>query len=144
MIKRSLGAGVRAACVVGLLAAPALILNPVGADGTQVVAFLALLAGALVFVEYVSAYPSVIDFRGAPPFNRLRFAGAAVCVLLLTQLLVSLKTGQAGPVVTIAAVLAQVLDFPFSPVRLLTLVPYPEDVPVVRLAAALAYALAAG
>ncbi len=42
-------------------------------DTTQIVALLALLAAVFTFVEYFSAYPSFVEFRNAPPFNRLRF-----------------------------------------------------------------------
>ncbi len=139
MIKRSLSAGTRALCVAGVLVAPALLMNPAGGDTIQIALFVALLAAALVFVEYVSAYPSVIDFRSAPPFNRIRFIGFSICIFALTQLVSGFVSGEPGPIYTVAKYCAMVLDIPFSPVRLLTLVPTPEDVEVVRMASALAY-----
>ena len=146
MFKRSISAGVRAAAVAGAIALPSLVLQA-GAGGleetSQIVALVAILGALLIFVEYVSTYPSLIDFRGAPPFNRIRFAGVLVGITGLTLLVDGmLHATPGGFLKDIAALSGWLLDFPFSPVRLLTLVPYAEDVEVVRLCAAFAYLVA--
>ncbi len=48
------------------------------------VALVALFAGVLTFVEYNSAYPGLVEFRDAPPFNRVRFLMLFSTVFLLT------------------------------------------------------------
>jgi len=122
------GAAVRALMVVLMIATPALMLPGIGAETTQVVVFVALFAAALVMVEYASAYPGLVEFRFAPPFNRLRFAGLFVTVLLLSLLIRG--GGAAGPgwLEGFAAMVGARLDFPYSPVRLVTLM-LPADAP---------------
>ncbi len=112
-----------------LVAMPAVLSPERQADTAELALLFALLAGLLVFIEYVSDYPSLLDFRNAPPFNRLRFAGPFVTMWML----VLLNYGETHP--TLASELLRVaglnigatLDFPFSPVRLLALA-QPDDV----------------
>ena len=75
-------AGVRAFLVAMLIALPALMLPGVSPDTTQMIALLSLLAALLTFVEYYSDYPSFIEFRDAPPFNRLRFAALFITIAI--------------------------------------------------------------
>ncbi|MEO0391577.1 MAG: hypothetical protein AAF218_11650 [Pseudomonadota bacterium] len=108
---------------------------------------IALLAFFLVFVEYNSIFPSIVAFRDAPPLNRLRFAVLFVMVLLLTLICkgrtdVTLTT---SALTSVATLVGDRLDFPFSPVRLVVL-SLPLDVPerlvdLVRAAAGLTYVL---
>ncbi len=147
MISQVTGALLRALLMVVLVALPALLLPGLGAETTQVVAFMALFAGALTFVEYASTYPGLIEFRHAPPFNRLRFAGLAVTVGLLSLLCRDWAGPAAGRSAVTAAALALggALDFPYSPVRLASLI-LPADAPagqiaLMRAAAGLSYTL---
>ena len=42
----------------------------------------------LTFVEYNAAYPSLVEFRDAPPFNRLRFLmllATVTCLSLIAR-----------------------------------------------------------
>jgi len=145
VISRIAGAFVRAWLVALVIALPALILPGMNADSTQVVALIALFAAVLTFFEYASVYPGLIEFRHAPPFNRIRYVSLLVTVLLLS----ALAAGQTEPStltrlveVTGRAVVGSI-DFPYSPVRLLTLM-LPADTPaahleLVRSAAGLAY-----
>ncbi|SDX86232.1 hypothetical protein [Citreimonas salinaria] len=130
----------RALLVASLIATPGLLLPRGDAEMTQMVALLGLIAGALVFVEYRSSYPSFIEFRNAAPYNRLRFAMAFAIVLAVT-LACRGTPGGAVP----GAWLGDALDFPFSPVRLMVLV-ISDTVPAadhaaLRAAAGLAYGL---
>ena len=70
-----------------LTVTPALVLPGVAADSTQISVLVALLAGFMTFVEYNSSFPSIVEFRDAPPFNRLRFASLFFSVLLLSLIL---------------------------------------------------------
>lgn len=84
VFSRLSGALLRASLVVLLLALPSVLLPGVGADGQQMVALAALFGGVLTLVEYNATYPGLVEFRDAPPFNRLRFALLLVMVLTLT------------------------------------------------------------
>jgi len=130
VIPRLAGAALRALLVVVMVATPALGLPGIGAETTQAVVFIALFGAALVFAEYASAYPGLVEFRFAPPFNRLRFGGLLVTVVLLSWLI-----GGAAPgwLEGFAAALGARLDFPYSPVRLVTLI-LPEDTPPAEVA----------
>lgn len=75
MIARTSGAAIRGLLVALLVLTPALYLPASTSNGTEIVVFLAILAFILTFAEYNSAFPSFIEFRDAPPVNRLRFVG---------------------------------------------------------------------
>ena len=123
MIARLLGAVVRAFCVVILIALPSLFLPGVSADTAQIVALVAIFGAALTIFEYASNYPGLVEFRDAPPFNRVRFASLFLTVLVLTVL----TLGQFEPsVMTVAtdrvgSIIGSAIDFPYSPVRLVVL-----------------------
>ena len=141
------GAALRALMVALLIAMPSMLISGVGIDGTQFVMLLALLAAGLVMMEYNSAYPSLIAFRHAPPYNRLRFAMIFLAVLILTLV----YRGYSDPGTTtqimtsIGVILGNMTDFPFSPVRLAVLM-LPIEAPdtlvmAVRMAAGVCYTL---
>lgn len=140
------GAAVRAIWMLVLVCTPALLLPGLAPDTTQIVAFVALFAAAFVFIEYAAAAPVLIEFRFAPPFNRLRFAALLLAVLLLSLLCAG--DGRGAAVAALAGLLGAALDFPFSPVRLAALMlpegAPPRDAELLRDAAALAYAVMAG
>ena len=73
MISRLTGAVVRAFFVILLIAAPSVILPGTTADVSQIVTLVALFGAGLTFFEYSSTYPGLVEFRDAPPFNRIRF-----------------------------------------------------------------------
>ncbi|MDJ1018288.1 MAG: hypothetical protein QNJ35_17395 [Paracoccaceae bacterium] len=145
MISRLVGAFLRAVCVVLLIATPSLILPGFNADTAQVVALVALFGASLTFFEYASSYPGLVEFRDAPPFNRIRFGS-----LLLTVIMLALMTrGQTAPTdltllaTDIGGTIGEVIDFPYSPVRLVVLM-LPADTSVahielVRNSAGMAY-----
>ena len=138
----------RGLLVALMIATPALMLPGVSADTTQIILLVALLAAFLVFIEYNSNFPSIIEFRNAPPLNRLRFCGAFVTVFLLTVICSGLTqpTLMTGATTSVARLVGQVLDFPFSPVRLVVLALPPElpeaSLRIVRAAAGLSYLIA--
>jgi hypothetical protein len=144
-MQRLTGALVRAFLVILLISTPALMLPGVSSDSTQIVAFVAIFGAALVIFEYASVYPGLVEFRDAPPFNRIRFGALFAMVACMALVL----RGQSTPgVVTdlfgaLSALAGNALDFPYSPVRLVVLM-LPETaawshVQAVRNAAASAY-----
>lgn len=145
LIKRMVKAGARAVLIALLVAMPALLLPQTTADATQMIALLALVGALLTFVEYIGDYPSIIEFRDAPPFNRLRFLALFATVLILTLIC----RGEVYPSVLsqwlreLGRGVGDVLDFPYSPVRLMVLSASEEmsleQVDLIRTHAGIAY-----
>ncbi|MEI4484706.1 hypothetical protein V8J36_00755 [Frigidibacter sp. MR17.14] len=148
MISRLTGAAVRAVLVLILIATPSVVTQSVLPDTAEVVALVGLFAAAMVFLEYASTYPSLIEFRDARPFNRIRFLSLFVMVFLLSVVCMN-RTDPAifARLVTfLGREVAGALDFPFSPVRLVLLM-LPEDtdarhLDLIRTTAGLAYFIA--
>ena len=141
-----LKATARAVCVIALLATPTLFL-PAQPGGATVVALVAIFAAIFTLVEYSVASPSFIEFRSAPPFNRLRFAALFLTVLTLALIQ---RGGTAPSAMTqllqaIGYRVGASLDVPFSPVRLIQLMMAPGTSETVmqnlRTAAGLAYVM---
>lgn len=115
------GALARAAMVVMAILLPAILMPQMAPETGQVLLLLALFLGMVVLAEYASAYPALIEFRFAAPYNRTRFALLALIAILLALM----QRGQVidGPlqdmVLGLAAALGALLDQPFTPVRLL-------------------------
>lgn len=144
-VMRLTGAVVRAVLVMLMVAIPSLLLPDVGADTKQMVALVALFLGALTLVEYAATYPSLIEFRHAPPFNRIRFLSIFLTVLVLSLI----ARGQEDPgkisqlLEILGGMIGRAIDFPYSPVRLVLLTVSqeagPAHVALVRTAAGLSY-----
>lgn len=117
------GALMRAFMVMVLVATPSVLLPGVTADGKQMVALVALFAGVLTFVEYNATYPGLIEFRDAPPYNRTRY----LMLLAIVFFLSIMARSDAAPSTlarlfeAVGILIGQSLDFPYSPVRLVTL-----------------------
>ncbi|WP_116558307.1 hypothetical protein [Pararhodobacter oceanensis] len=143
------GAVARALLVVALAIFPAMAIPSTAPDVAQSMILLAVFAGGIVFAEYASEYPGLIEFRFAAPFNRSRFALIALMAVLLS--LLQRHGVEPGALSALAAKLAsacgQMLDFTGSPVHLLAAA-LPSWVPeahltLVRDGAALSMVLAA-
>ena len=123
MFSRLTWATVRAVLVAALVAMPFLVLPVETAGMTQVVVFCALVAAAFTFVEYAATAPSLLEFRAAPPVNRLRF----VALLAILAALVALQQGEAEGstlsrlVAALGIRASEAIDLPFTPVRLVVL-----------------------
>ncbi len=127
---------------------PALYLPVSSTNGTEIVVFLAILAFFLTFAEYNSAFPSFIEFRDAPPVNRLRFVGLMSMITFLTLICKNAyaPSDLTGLFYALGMGIANVVDFPYSPVRLVVLV-LPADanaplIELVRISASVAYVAA--
>lgn len=120
---RFTGAAVRALLVMLLVGTPSLMLPGVAADTKQMVALIALFFGALTFVEYFAEFPSLIEFRHAPPFNRIRWLSIFLTVFITSLIL----RGESQPsdlsmvLEIMGRIVGEAIDFPYSPVRLMVL-----------------------
>lgn len=147
MVSKFIGALSRAMLVVLLILAPALALPTIGVDTAQIVLVVSLLLGILTFIEYFGRYPSIVEFRFAGPYNRIKFFALSLIVLWLTVV----ARGQVEPsaitliLTHLGQQLGQFLDFPFSPVRLvLMLLPQdadPQSVASLRIFAGVAFSV---
>lgn len=145
MLSGLTGALTRGILVVVAVMTPALALPGVEAETKQVLALLGLFAGTLVFIEYNSSYPGLVEFRYAAPFNRIRFLTLFFTLFLLS----TISRGYTHPTTlsqffeAIGIVIGEAIDFPYSPVRLVTLM-VPETMSAehilhIRVAAGMAY-----
>jgi len=145
VVSRLTSAVVRAALMALLIAVPSLMLPDVSADTTQIVVLVAILAFLLTLTEYFSQYPSIVEFRFAPPFNRLRFIALFVTVLLLSLIMAgkNVPSNLSTLVTQVGTLLGTAIDFPYSPVRLVVLMmpadSSPELLSSVRTAAGISY-----
>jgi len=145
VISQIVSALVRAVLVALLVATPALLLPTVAPDTAQIVVVIAILASLLTFMEYYGRYPSIVEFRFAAPFNRLKYVALALCVITLS-LIMRGKTDPSTMTLLLTQIgdgLGRAIDFPYSPVRLVVLM-LPHDASVelimdVRTAAGLTY-----
>lgn len=116
-------AAVRAGLMMLLIATPSILLPQGASGGVEIVVLVALFAAALTFAEYASTYPGLVEFRDAPPFNRVRFLSLFLSLFLLSLIMRGTE-GQTTFVLfvqAIGSVVGQGMDFPYSPVRLLVL-----------------------
>lgn len=122
-LSRALGAAFRAAAMALIVAVPQLVLGGEGEGTRQIWALFALLAAAFTAVEYASSTPSLVEFRDAPPYNRLR-AMALLASVLATSLV--LRAGEGDGTFQIllrllAERMGEGLDLPYMPVHLVVL-----------------------
>jgi hypothetical protein len=110
---RAPGAFLRACLVALLVALPQLVLGPGTGGPPQVVTLVALMAALFTLAEYAAAAPSLVEFRDAHPYNRLR----VLAIALLRSEWHALPL--AVPVLGLGRVFATVFDLPWSPVHLL-------------------------
>lgn len=123
MLLRLPAAIVRAILVVMLVIMPSAFLLGGENDATQVIVLVAIFAALFTVVEYSAASPSLVEFRDAPPFNRMRFSALFATVLSLSMIF----RGYDNPSEITAlfeasgVAIGRVIDFPYSPVRLMVL-----------------------
>lgn len=145
MIPRFIGALVRAILVIVMIVTPSLLLPGTAREVMPVVTLVGLFAAGLTFFEYASTYPGLVEFRDAPPFNRIRFGSLFLTVFLLSEMVAGsfAPTAFTQAITAVGATVGHAIDFPYSPVRLVVLM-LPEDadprhVALVRDCAGLAY-----
>ncbi len=140
----------RALLVALLVATPSLLLSQYASGAREVVALIAISAAAMTFMEYSGHYPSFVEFRDAPPVNRIRFVSLFAMVFTLSILgkYQFEPTNLTTALWALGDMIGHGFDFPYSPVRLVVLL-LPPDTPtatfeMVRAAAGLSYLIALG
>jgi len=147
LIVRLTSAVARGILVATMIMTPALVMPGLSSDSTQIILLVALLAAILTVVEYTSEFPSIVEFRDAAPFNRLRFASLFMTVFMLSAIFKGMTdpTSLTTALTSIGMIVGNAIDFPYSPVRLVVLMLPPdasyETVSFVRTAAGLAYVI---
>ena len=121
VLSRITGALLRAMLVGMLFAVPMFFVPGIAAKSSLVIFVLSLSAFLWTFLEYTSTYPSLIEFRDAPPFNRIRFLSlfATVYCLSLIQANSHVATDASSIVHNVGAIIGYSLDLPGSPVNLM-------------------------
>jgi len=139
------GALFRAFLVVLLIVVPSVFLPLASSDGSLVVLLIAMCAAFFTLVEYAGASPSIVEFRDAPPFNRIRFFALFITVGILSVVLSdAVQTNLAAQLLEVLGYrIGESMDFPFSPVRLLVLMMPPDTnaatIEALRMSGGLAY-----
>ncbi len=131
MLSRLMGALLRAMLVVVVIATPSLLIPGTTEEGTQVVMLIALALGAFTVVEYGATYPALVEFRDAPPFNRVRILSLFVMLIVLS--LVAGGGGNSSLILVLNALgllLGHALEFSWSPMSVV-LAHLPVDAPPV-------------
>jgi hypothetical protein len=145
VFSRLTGALLRAIFIGFTVCIPALVLPNTNVDTAQLVALLALFATALTFFEYASVYPGLVEFRDAPPFNRIRFLALFFMLLMMS----AATDARHEPntfnlfIEALGEMISRALDVPYSPVRLFLLAlpehSSPAHIEAVRTAAGMSY-----
>lgn len=119
MLKRLLGAIVRALLVLVVVAAPAFLLPSVSQAAQEISLIIGGIAGAFTLFEYASTHPGLVDFRFAPPYNRIRFVTFAAQVIALVFLCRATSGADAfsPDVLAYADQAFSLMNLPLSPVR---------------------------
>jgi len=120
VLSQLIGAVVRAIIVLLVVATPSLILPGTTAEGAQMVTLVGLALAGFVAMEYGATYPALVEFRDAPPFNRVR---ALTLMLTLFSLSVVIAGGPDSSLALVLRALGLVmgaaLDFPWSPMTVI-------------------------
>lgn len=122
MLGRIIGAAFRAVLVLVVIAAPALLLPDTSIATQEIALLLGGVVAAFTLFEYASTHPGLIDFRFAPPYNRIRFLAFAMQILSLIFLCRAVE-GQdnfSADLLSVADQMVAMLNFPLSPVRIAT------------------------
>jgi len=121
LLSQLIGALLRAIIVLLVVATPSLLLPGTTAEGAQMVMLIGLVLAVFTVVEYTASYPALIEFRDAPPFNRVR-----VLTLLVTLFCLSLVAGSSGSESSLVLILnalgllvGKALDFTWSPMTVI-------------------------
>jgi len=117
VILRLTGAAVRAIIVAILVMLPAFLLTGITQSGLEFTRIVATIAAVFVIYEYGFATPSVIEFRYAAPYNRIRFMLLLALVLTPAYLISIVLDGQALSG-TLGHALFALMDYTYSPVTI--------------------------
>ncbi|PJJ82750.1 hypothetical protein CLV77_2524 [Brevirhabdus pacifica] len=120
MILRVASALLRAFLMMTLIVLPSLLVPTAGVNTHLITLIIGLSLAVFVFTEYMAQSPGILEFRDAPPYNRMRF-------LLLFGSIILAAVAYRAPwdgtplvrlVYSLGLLVGQTLDVPFSPMRL--------------------------
>lgn len=119
MLTRLLGAVVRAIIVIVVISTPSLLIPGTTPEGAQMVMLVALAMGVFIAVEYGATYPGLVEFRDAPPFNRVRIVALFLTLFALSLVMAGQPRESTLSMVinALGLLVGQALDFPYSPLR---------------------------
>jgi hypothetical protein len=120
MLSRLPGALARALLVILVVAAPALLLPDVSQSALEISLIIGLIAGAFTVFEYGASHPGLIDFRFAPPYNRIRYFTFASLIFLLIFFCRAMdnKDTFSPDMIRLADRAVALLNVPLSPVNI--------------------------
>lgn len=120
MIYRLTGATVRAVIVAILVMLPSFLLSETSHSSLEFTRILATIAAVIVIYEYGFPTPSVIEFRFAAPYNRVRFMLILGLILAPAYLISNMLNDQAanGLLTATASNGFALMDFSYSPVAI--------------------------
>ena len=118
-MNRMVGAFIRAFLVLAVVASPAFLLPDVSQAAQEISLIIGAIAGAFTFFEYASSHPGLIDFRFAPPYNRIRFVTFCFQIMALVFLCRATSGADAfsADVLQLADQAVAITNVPLSPVR---------------------------
>ncbi len=119
MFARLIGALIRAGLVIVVIASPSLLLPDVSLASQEISLILGGVIAAFTLFEYASTHPGLIDFRFAPPYNRIRFLAFAVQIFSLVFLCRALEGEDSfsSSLIALSDQMIEWLSFPLSPVN---------------------------
>lgn len=120
MILRLTGAAVRAIFVAILVMLPAFLLSETSQSALEFTRILATIGAVFVIYEYGFPTPSVIEFRFAAPYNRIRFLLMLALILSPAYIISNTLDGNAltGILASVASNGFAIMDFSYSPVAM--------------------------
>mmetsp|Transcript_1008 Transcript_1008/g.1964 ORF Transcript_1008/g.1964 Transcript_1008/m.1964 type:complete len:88 (-) Transcript_1008:8-271(-) len=84
--------------IVVVILTPSLLLPGTTAESAQLATLVALAFALIIMFEYGAKYPGLIEFRNAPPFNRIR---VIALFLMLFGLSIIIGEGNEGSALTV-------------------------------------------
>lgn len=130
MYRQLPGTIARGLFMIILIILPSAILPASTGDAQVVIMLVALFAAIFTIAEYSSESPSLIEFRDAAPYNRIRFISLFVAVFMMSVFLTHDPAQAPSTFVLLLHALGDriglLLDFPYSPVRLMQVM-MPDD-----------------
>jgi hypothetical protein len=117
VLSRLIGALLRAVIVVVVVATPSLLIPGTTPEGAQMVMVVALAFGLFTAMEYGATYPALVEFRDAPPFNRVRILSLLVMLFALSVVAggASSKSSLILVLNALGLLVGHALEFPWSP-----------------------------
>lgn len=116
MLNRLIGAVFRAMVVILIIALPSFILPDSTRNARELSMIAAGVVAAFTIFEYAAKSPGFVDFRFAPPYNRMRVAIIATELLIIAFYYRDLPLG--GALVNFGDQVSALADMTGSPVRM--------------------------